>query len=80
MFLGKKLNSLRAQDKTQITMLSMWLIEIYLKLLGELRENDQDNSATYQHLQANFRQLLNKPVVKVRVCSTTSMSRCIVHI
>ena len=53
------------QDKTQITMLTTWLSEIFLNQLGELRENDEDMTAEYEQLQGDFRQLLANPKVHV---------------
>ncbi|XP_055957598.1 vacuolar protein sorting-associated protein 18 homolog [Patella vulgata] len=60
----KKLSSLRPQDKTQITMLVTWLIELYLNQLGELKEQNQDESQEYVAIQEYFRTFLGQPKVK----------------
>ncbi|KAK6183831.1 hypothetical protein SNE40_002395 [Patella caerulea] len=63
-FVMKKLSSLRPQDKTQITMLVTWLIELYLNQLGELKEQNQDESQEYIAIQEYFRTFLGQPKVK----------------
>ena len=49
-----------------MTMLSMWLIEIFLNQLGELRERGQDGLEQYSTLQAQFRHFLASARLKVR--------------
>ncbi|XP_064634570.1 vacuolar protein sorting-associated protein 18 homolog [Lineus longissimus] len=63
-FLMKKLSSLSVQDKTQITMIVTWLIEIWLNQLGELREQGQEMSDTYDGVQDEFRMFLARNRVK----------------
>ena len=46
-------------------MISMWLLEIFLNELGELRQSDKDTTPEYKQLQDNFRQLLSADRVKV---------------
>nr|XP_022303010.1 vacuolar protein sorting-associated protein 18 homolog [Crassostrea virginica] len=60
-FIQKKLSSLRTQDKTQITMLVTWLIEIFLNQLGEMKEQGQDESEEYRKVQEEFRMFLAQP-------------------
>ena len=48
-----------------MTMISMWLLEIFLNELGELRQSDKDTTPEYKQLQDNFRQLLSADRVKV---------------
>ena len=56
---------LLVQDKTQVTMLVMWLIEIYLNQLGVLKEQGDDMDERYDVVQEEFRKFLNQPRVKV---------------
>ena len=51
------------QDKTQTTMIVMWLIELYLDHLGQLKE-EGDRKAR-DSLQDEFRKLLSQTRVKV---------------
>ncbi len=62
-----------------MTMLVMWLIEIYLNQLGVLKEQGDDMDDKYDQLQEEFRKFLHQPRVKVlnlsgygRFCFTTS--------
>ncbi|XP_041365438.1 vacuolar protein sorting-associated protein 18 homolog isoform X2 [Gigantopelta aegis] len=75
MFVQKKLSSLRSQDKTQMTMLVTWLIELFLNQLGELKEQGRDDTAEYSSIQEEFRQFLRLPRVK----ETTSHNRYVVY-
>eukprot|EP00124_Ichthyophonus_hoferi_P001458 Ihof_evm1s77 gene=Ihof_evmTU1s77 len=61
-YLGRILATLNKEDKSQITMLSMWLVEIYLNQLGQLRDND--DKAGFDPLQLEFRKFLSEPRVK----------------
>ncbi|XP_060604108.1 vacuolar protein sorting-associated protein 18 homolog isoform X2 [Ruditapes philippinarum] len=67
--LHKKLESLRPQDKTQMTMLVTWLIEIYLNQLGELKEQQLESSPTFKKLQEEFQTFLKQ----------TRTKECVVH-
>lgn len=62
--LHKKLESLRPQDKTQMTMLVTWLIEIYLNQLGELKEQQLEASGRFKKLQEEFQTFLKQTRVK----------------
>jgi hypothetical protein len=50
-FLKKKLEGLKPQDKTQITMIVIWVIELFLNQLGTLRDEGKENTAEYVSLQ-----------------------------
>lgn len=63
-FILKKLSSLSSQDKTQMTMLVTWLIEIFLNQLGELKERFDLQPGKYDNVQENFRQFLRQPNIK----------------
>lgn len=54
-----------SKDKTQITMLVTWLIEIFLNQLGEMKEQGQDESDEYRKVQEEFRMFLAQPKNKV---------------
>lgn len=62
-FLKKKLEGLRSQDKTQITMLVMWVLELYLNQLGELRDSGEELSPRYKELQHQLSNFLERPSV-----------------
>lgn len=51
------------KDKTQMTMLIMWLIELYLNDLGGLKE--ENAKPKYEGLQEEFRKFLAQTKVKV---------------
>ncbi|XP_030627233.1 vacuolar protein sorting-associated protein 18 homolog [Chanos chanos] len=57
-FLLKKLNNLKTNEKTQITLLVTWLTELYLNRLGLLETDDSKNSL-FQETRKEFRQFLN---------------------
>ncbi|KAK3612565.1 hypothetical protein CHS0354_024553 [Potamilus streckersoni] len=63
-FLHKKLESLKPQDKTKMTMLVTWLIEIYLNQLGELKEQNLDSSSRFKSLQQEFQTFLKQTKIK----------------
>ncbi|XP_068725314.1 vacuolar protein sorting-associated protein 18 homolog isoform X1 [Montipora capricornis] len=64
MFLLKKMDSLKKEDKTQMTMLIMWLIELYLNDLGGIME--EEGSVKREALQDEFRKFLAQ--TKVKTC------------
>ena len=51
------------KDKTQMTMLIMWLIELYLNDLGTLKE--EGSSGKREDLEEEFRKFLAQTKVKV---------------
>ncbi|XP_028399921.1 vacuolar protein sorting-associated protein 18 homolog [Dendronephthya gigantea] len=63
-FLVKKLNNMDHKDKSQITMIAMWLIELYLNDLGELKDNSDGNEQELERMQDDFRKLLATSKVK----------------
>ncbi|XP_031550189.1 vacuolar protein sorting-associated protein 18 homolog [Actinia tenebrosa] len=64
MFLMKKLESLEQKDKTQMTMIVMWLIELYLNRLNQLKDSSSSNPSEHDKLQEEFRKFLATTVVK----------------
>ncbi|XP_067005382.2 vacuolar protein sorting-associated protein 18 homolog isoform X2 [Anabrus simplex] len=62
-FLKKKLETLKAQDKTQVTMIVMWVIELFLNQLGSLRDEGKEKSARYNSLQMELDDFLAQPPV-----------------
>ncbi|ELU13053.1 hypothetical protein CAPTEDRAFT_223579 [Capitella teleta] len=64
MFLLQKIASLKPQDKTQLTMLVMWVVELYLNQLGQLKEQGEEGSQKYEFLQDSFHKFLQAPRVK----------------
>ncbi|XP_060521918.1 vacuolar protein sorting-associated protein 18 homolog isoform X2 [Cylas formicarius] len=57
-FLRNKLDALGPQDKTQITMVVIWLVELYLSKLEEIRLRGLEKSATYDDIQKEFETFL----------------------
>jgi hypothetical protein len=43
----------------------MWVIELYLNQLGQLKEQDEEGSQKYESLQESFHKFLQAPRVKV---------------
>ncbi|XP_063229884.1 vacuolar protein sorting-associated protein 18 homolog isoform X2 [Bacillus rossius redtenbacheri] len=62
-FLIKKLEGLRPQDKTQITMIVMLVLELTLNQLGCLRDQGEEGSAQYSQLQKELDSFLARPEV-----------------
>ncbi|XP_077526342.1 vacuolar protein sorting-associated protein 18 dor [Haemaphysalis longicornis] len=71
-FLSQKLKGLRPADKTQTTVITFWLIELFLNRLGTLRTAGRHNEGTYLNLAAEFRALLEEP--KVAECVSNNRS------
>lgn len=63
LFLHKKLNNLTPQDKTQITMIVLWVIELYMNQLEEMRLMDKDKLPAYYDIQKKFDSFLALPMV-----------------
>lgn len=51
------------QDSTQQTMLTTWLIELFLNDLGVLK--DEGDKEGYKHLQKEFHKFLQQPQLGV---------------
>lgn len=58
LYLRSKLDTLKAQDKTQITMIVIWIVEIYLTKLEEKRLQGLERSAKYDEIQKEFETFL----------------------
>ncbi|OAD60045.1 Vacuolar protein sorting-associated protein 18 like protein [Eufriesea mexicana] len=65
-FLKKKLEGLKTQDKTQITMIVVWVIELFMNQMGVLRSNNTSylNDPQYLELQKQFDSFLATPKVE----------------
>jgi hypothetical protein len=57
-FLRRKLDTLKPQDKTQITMIVIWVVELYLCKLEEKRLAGLEQSAAYSDVQKEFETFL----------------------
>ncbi|KAK6624157.1 hypothetical protein RUM44_011015 [Polyplax serrata] len=62
-FLKLKLTNLKKEDKTQTTMVVVWLIELYLGQLGSLREKNRENTEEYAVIQREFDEFMAQPEV-----------------
>ena len=61
-YLKKKLETLKNGEKTQMTLIVLWLIEIYQNRLGRLREGKEgEEGAEFRNLQEEFLSLLRQP-------------------
>ncbi|XP_046406330.1 vacuolar protein sorting-associated protein 18 homolog [Ischnura elegans] len=63
MFLIKKLETLKEGDKTQITMIVVWVTELFLKQLGTLKNEDKTDTPEYMILKREFDAFLTKKEV-----------------
>ncbi|CAN7941898.1 unnamed protein product [Ixodes hexagonus] len=61
-----------ASDKTQTTMITLWLVELFLNRLGTLRTAGRQNEAAYKGLAAEFKRLLQEDKVKDCVSNNRS--------
>ena len=61
------------QDKTQMTMLVTWMIELFLNQLGGLKEQGQDDTSEYDNTQEQFRKFLSQQRVRVSVIEIESI-------
>lgn len=67
MFLLKKMVNLKPQDRTQMTMIVTWLIELYLNQIGEMRDRGlqaKKKKVELERIQEDFRKLLIQSRVK----------------
>ncbi|XP_050295734.1 vacuolar protein sorting-associated protein 18 homolog isoform X2 [Anthonomus grandis grandis] len=62
-FLKDKLSTLTPQDKTQITMLVIWVVELYLTKLEDIRHQGLEKSASYNDVQKEFETFMTLPMV-----------------
>lgn len=65
----KKLDGLKMQDKTQITMIVIWVTELFMNQMGALRSNNTSylHDSQYTELQKQFDSFLTIPKVEVRM-------------
>lgn len=57
-YLRSKLDTLKPQDKTQITMIVIWVVELYLTKLEVKRLQGLEQSAAYFDIQKEFENFL----------------------
>lgn len=69
-YLGKRLDSLKDEDKTLISMLVIWMTELYLSHLGLLRRTGKQDTNEYLQIQSDFEVFLLHPKV----------SKCMQHV
>ena len=62
-YLKKKLETLRSNEQTQITLIVIWLLEIYQNQLGVLRENSEEKEEL-SRLEEEFYSLLRQQRVE----------------
>jgi hypothetical protein len=64
-FTLQKLEGLKLQDKMQVTMIVIWVIELFLNQLGTLRDEGKENTTEYISLQKELDAFLARPQVMV---------------
>lgn len=69
-YLNEKLDTLKVSEQTQVTLVVMWLLELYLKHLGNLRDAGKQNTQEYSNCDEQLKSLLHDP--KVRQCVTNN--------
>lgn len=69
-YLGKRLAALSDDEKTLISMIVIWMTELYLSQLSQLRRSGNEDSQRYHNLQSDFEVFLLQPKV----------SKCMQHI
>lgn len=69
-YLHEKLDSLKVSEQTQVTIVVMWLLELYLKTLGNLRDAGKRNMEEYHISDDQLKSLLRDP--KVHQCLTNN--------
>ena len=72
----QKLEGLKPQDKTQITMIVIWVIELFLNQLGTLRDEGRENTAECVSLQKELDSFLARPQVMVSPECVLDMTEC----
>lgn len=62
-YLGKRLEALADDEKTLTSMVVIWLTELYLSQLSQLRRSGQEEGERYHKLQSDFEVFLLQPKV-----------------
>lgn len=60
------------QDFTKITMITLWLIELFSNELATLRNYKQEKSQEYIILQESFKYFLLQPIIQVIMSNNNS--------
>jgi len=63
----QKLDSLKSHDYTKITMVTLWLIELFSNELAVLRNYKQGKSQEYTMLQESFQNFLSRSIIQVKI-------------
>lgn len=71
-FILEKLDSLKPQEKTQLTMLVTWLVELFLTSLGKLKDRGLDETSEYEAIQDKLQSFMAYP--RVKECMTLNRS------
>ncbi|XP_075230673.1 vacuolar protein sorting-associated protein 18 dor isoform X2 [Lycorma delicatula] len=74
-FLKKKLEKLKPSDKTQITMIVIWVVELCLNQLGNLRNEGKENTPEFEAVQADLDAFIALP----QVTDSIRNNRCTVY-
>ncbi|XP_049869463.1 vacuolar protein sorting-associated protein 18 homolog [Pectinophora gossypiella] len=62
-YLGKRLDVLKEDEKTLTSMIVIWMTELYLSQLGLLRRTGNEESHEYRQIQSDFEVFLLQPKV-----------------
>lgn len=63
----QKLHGLNSQDYTKITMITLWLIELFANELAVLRNYKQEKLQEYTTRQESFKQFLSISIIQVNI-------------
>lgn len=74
-YLSNRLDTLKEDDKTLISMLVIWMTELYLSKLGLLRRTGKQDTEEYHQLQSNFEVFLLHP----KVCKCMQHVKSVVY-
>lgn len=67
-FLTFKLETVPSKNVSQISLISLWLIEIIMFEIGSLQKSEEPDSAKLSLLKSEFKALVNNPQVNVSQC------------
>ncbi|CAH2037062.1 unnamed protein product, partial [Iphiclides podalirius] len=62
-YLSRRLDALNDDDKTLISMIVIWMTELYLSQLGTLRRTGKEDSQEFHQIQSDFEVFLLQPKV-----------------
>ncbi|XP_064080342.1 vacuolar protein sorting-associated protein 18 homolog [Macrobrachium nipponense] len=71
-YLHEKLEGLKVSEQTQVTLVVVWLLELYLKKLGNLRDAGEQNTQVYRNYDEQLKAFLQDPKVRQSIINNSS--------